>query len=276
MREQWTECQEEINKFEDITTDLDKLENYANKIYSRCVLRRDNREDVMNILEAISHLEGCISTMKSIIDPDGNPLIDLFNTRHIYGDLLEEYISNMMAIIDLKSQEIKRNIRESEERIITTYVVTITVKMLSENIRNHLEDLILSPLMNAIRDYKKYQIYFDDKTDSPFRRIKKGMEFTKQDLFEYLLFREVFIAVKIKGSTLRQKVATSMSATAPSFHETKIIKPLRQTARSQQIKREETEKRGFYELPPDIRDFKELYDGEEVIEDDETENTMDT
>jgi hypothetical protein len=174
---------------------------------SCCIIRYDDK-DLAKVIEARTHLETTITILKRIIEPEENKLINTINNSYHSHDILEAYLENFLTILDEQFNKLRESMSRYEQ---DSLVAKINVKSFRERMIDYMYNLIVHPLVAASYDLKHYK---GDLHPS----------ITQRELFEYLLFRQFFIAAKIKGSEQRRKVAFSSSDGNVTFTETNILK----------------------------------------------------
>lgn len=211
MRTDFVYAKSKLEEIDEIYLDVSKIVHVANKFFNLCVEIQDQNKAILNLFEAKTYFEVCITVLKSIIEQD-NLRIEKVNEKHSSLDVLEKYIENFMAILDARQEKLYSSVKQSRDSggIVTTFTVNISVKSFRETLVDFMNDLVILPLINAT---KKYRIVSFELEESK-----------RKEAFEYLLFREIVISAKIKGSTTRQKLTLASDSFGSHFHETNITK----------------------------------------------------
>ena len=148
-----------------------------------------------------------------------------------------------MSVLDLEQTKLEDDVKESK-KIINAFIIQVGIKNFREKLKDYMENLVVSPLFNAFLTYKN---------------LKNLKSENKKEIFEYILFREVFISAKIKGSETRQKLKASARSMGSSFHETNVIKQGRSKSGLTESTQDITPKE--IEQFPDL--FEDFMEGEE-------------
>lgn len=249
----------EINKFRWAVTEFSNA----------CILRMNNREDILDLYKAVSLFETSLTILKSIIEPSGNKLIEKLNVQYSTNDILENYFGDFLSILDSSLAALSNNIGDSLVKIDNSYLATASIQLAREKLTGAMTDLIISPLVKSLAVFRDFMIKNRERIDCG----KIGMEggaIDLKDFFEYILLREVFISAKIKGAPSRLKSALSSGRSGASFYEKNIIKQGESKNRT-----EDTRKR---DVPPDtdnIDFFGSLTENEEEEDEEGGEDGLD-
>lgn len=244
MTNQWIQIHNDIEYLEDLGVELLELFRFSEIFNNLCIGRKDLKKEILNLFEARSYFESCLILLKSFIEPNDNPYIKEVNAEHMTHDVLEKYFENLLSILDADQIKMKDNFGDS--KLLNPFSIKMSVKMFREKIIGYQNDLILFPIYNSIEIFKKKE-----------KSLKKDVN--KREVFEYILFSQVFISAKIKGSPERQKTSKVTSAFGSSFHETNIIKQGKSRNNDNQ------EITTVNPSPPDMDDeFPEIFEGDEI------------
>ena len=221
MMTKWIGIKTRIKSIEEMDYDMDNLILNVRRFYNMTIERSNSETSIIDLFEARTYFETCVTIIKSLIDPGDNELIDMVNTSTAFIKDIDIYFDNLLAILDVQQKDIQNEIKQVNAKLVDAFYIKLAIKGFREKIVDYMNNLILMPFMNSLNNYKKYESII--KTG----RIKIGedeYEITKKKIFEYILFTEIFKSAKLKGSPVRQKVSAS-SGLSSSFHETNIIKP---------------------------------------------------
>ena len=233
----------ELTNSEGIWLDLNYLVNSSNQFYNLCLKRTEEEKAILNLFEARMNLESCLTFLKEIIEVHENKLIQKINESHPILDLMDNYYENLFAILDLEEQKLRDYLTESK-KLFNPFLITVSIKSFKERLLGYMSDLVLFPLLNAVTKYKNI-INFTEE-----RKV----------VFEYILFREVYISAKIKGSQARQKLAMASHTLGARFSETNIIKSGKKS-----LTPEQQDQLNF--IPPKIEDqFSDMFEPDEMEE----------
>jgi len=261
MRNEISWIEGEIERYEMIT-DISKLSVLANQFYNLCTERNNTNKSIINLFTARTCFESCITMLKIIIEPENNSKIKKLDVESNLYHKLETYFENFMSILDLEQKDLEKNVKELKS-IIDPFAVIVGIKTYREKLVDYMNNLIILPLYNACNVYNNLTLGIKDQTT-----------IHKEELFTYLLFREVMISAKIKGSEKRQKIKISSGEFGSRISETNIIK---NTSRRRIEPREEV-----VEIPPAVTELDEFLEGkfeedteDEEEKDDSTDNSTD-
>jgi len=242
MRRELTNLQIDLESLEELDTDLMKIAMYSKKFINLSMPRKSLMEEIFHLMEAKTCLETSITILKSMIESNENKLIEKVNTRYYSYDILEQYFDNFMSILDAEMKDLNSLISRYRNTIAKEPDLTVNIKSFREKLVNYMTNLIILPLINATIIYKKL-----DKTNCE----------DPKERFQYILFREVYISAKIKGSQMRQKVSVATQASNATFQTTNITKIPRVNAG-----RNKTEVTSDY-TPLNFEDLDEIFKDDE-------------
>lgn len=232
-----------LTELEDIWDIVSNIYSLSQEFFILCVDGENLEENLKDLLELKTILESCLTELKFILESD-NPLINELNKSHSTLDILERYFDNLFSVLDTMEDKLKGIVKDADDRYVKNqWVVEASIKSLRERFIGYMKDLVNKPLSNALRKYVSLK-----KKDIELRRGEEIIKLEKKEIFEYILFKEVWTSCKIKGSTERKKALVSGNLTSATFEEKNIINRGR--------RREEYEK---IQEPPEIDDFEDLY-----------------
>lgn len=213
MRYQWSDIKLELEELEDVSIDLFEIVSLSEKFFNLCIRKKQtSTKFIQKLLIAKTYLETCLTLIKSIVEPNENIFIEHTNEKMQSYDILEKYFENFMAILDGEQKTTIDTLKNVS--MFNKSVPDIHLNSYKEKLVDHMNNLVLYPLLNAYKNYSDYMFNKNLPT-----------EVSKKDIFIYMLFREVYIASKIKGSALRQKIAVaSQTVGSSTFHETNITR----------------------------------------------------
>jgi len=242
MRTDWIQIQNNLGDLDYLNLDLDRLYRLAHQFHNLVLPKRNFETEVFHLLEAKSNFETSLTILKGLIEPKDNPLINEINQKNYSSDILEVYFENFMSIIDSDLKLLQDSL--TRRKGVFEEFNPMIVKKIREQLTENMDNLILYPLM------KSYKIFMHLDKNS----IKNLPEdITPKEVYEYLLFREVFISAKIKGSSMRQKVSVASQSMGATFHETNITK----SPRGSKVTKLPTNY--IDSTPPDLDDLDELF-----------------
>jgi len=242
MRTDWIQIQSDLSDLDYLNLDLDRLYRLAHQFHNLVLPKKHFATEVYHILEAKSNFETSLTILKGLIEPKNNPLINEINHKHYSSDILEVYFENFMSIIDSDLKLLQDSL--TRRKGVFEEFNPMIVKKIREQLTENMDNLILYPLM------KSYKIFLNLDANN-IRDLPDDI--TKRDIYEYLLFREVFISAKIKGSSIRQKVSVASQSMNATFHETNITKPPRGS------KTTKIPINYIDSTPPDLDDLDDLF-----------------
>ena len=243
MRSDWIQIQSNLDKLEELNLDLNRLYSHAFKFYNQLMPIRLFSTEVFHIMEAKSNFETCLTILKGLIEPKDNPLINEINQKHYSFDVLETYFENFLAIIDSDVKLLQDSL--TRRRGLIEEFNPMIVKKIREQLNENMDNLILYPLIKAHRNF----VVLDKES---IKNLPE--EVTLRNVFEYLLFREVFISAKIKGSGVRQRVSIASQMAGATFHETNITKSPRGSTKAIKINPALSDS-----TPPDLDDLDDIF-----------------
>lgn len=239
-RTDWIQIQSDLEGLDYLNIDIDRLCRLAHQFYNLILPKKHFATEVFHILEAKSNFETSLTIIKCLIEPKDNPLINEINQKHYSSDVLEVYFENFMSIIDSDIKLLQDSL--TRRRGIIDEFNPMIVKKIREQLTENMDNLVLYPLMKAYKNF----IHLKDSIKNLPENI------THREIYEYLLFREVFISAKIKGASMRQKVSVASQSVGATFHETNITRSPRASKNKIQV--------GYTDsTPPDLDDFDELF-----------------
>jgi hypothetical protein len=209
MRLRWVNSTENLMNNKDIGLDITELKKNAFSFYSLCILNgHDISLDIKNLVNARRHLETCLTLLKGIIDPKNNQIIDQVNQQVYSYRAFLDYLDNANAVLDAMQGHFFKTTTASTPISATPQYYTL-VDSFKEKMLDYMNNLVLMPI------HLSYQRFLYTKN------IKKDSE-----TYVYLLFREIYSSVEIRGSPSRLKVEMSTGSYGTAFNErvTNIIK----------------------------------------------------
>ena len=227
----------ELSDLEDVYLDISRIAKLSNSFYNLCIEKNNQERSILNLFQARTHFESCLTILKSLIEPNKNDYIQIINAQFSVHDALEKYFENFLAILDTEQKNLQSNVNQS--KILTPqFMVQISIKLFREKLVDYMENIIITPFYNSVVLYK-------------------NLKEKNKESFEYVLFREVFISSKIKGSAMRQKITVATQSFGAQFHETNITKYGKRQPREGEIEIQDVD------IPPDIDETLRLLDDEE-------------
>jgi len=197
------------NEIEDICPELLNISELDCAFRNLCTQRNDYKKEIMNLFEAKSYFESCLTIIKNFIEPGDNKKIKQINEEHGTHDVLEKYFENLLAIIDSDQSSLELNM--GNLKLLNTFSIKMGAKRFREKLKSYQEDLIRSPINDSLEVFNRLKYNFKEGTN-------------EKEVFEYILFCKVFVSAKIKGYPERQKVSKSSGSLGSTFNETNIIK----------------------------------------------------
>jgi hypothetical protein len=174
MLEKMSYAENELINLEEIHLDISQIVALTNRFYNLCTERIKEEKFILLLFEARTCLESSITMVKVLVEPKDNKYIEEVNEKHFSHDILEKYFENFMAILDVEQQKIVSYIEDSK-KFASPFVVTAAVKTYRERLIDYMENLVLTPIYNAVVSYKNWV------------DVKKNEN--SKDVFEYFLFR---------------------------------------------------------------------------------------
>ena len=240
MRNDLAKIKIEIEKV-NININLMNILSLCNGIYNLCIYRREEISKTINkLLRAKTNFEVALTLIKGIIEPNENKLIDEINLEYSSHNVLDEYFNNFLSILDVEQKNIQDSIKVNRIMGGVDDNKILIINSFREKIIDYTDTLLVIPLLKSLITFNKYS------------SVAKGNH-DPLNVFEYILFRELFISAKIKGSSTRQKVSLSTASIGSTFHETNITKVGRGSRQGLQAR----ENRDV--TPPEINDFDNLF-----------------
>jgi len=215
MRIQWIKANSHLEDIKDLNLELSRIRSTVNHFYNLVIENNKLEKNILKVFEAKACFETALTMVKGLIEPETNDMIDKLNKdqMNMNYDKIKDYFDNLLAILDKEGESLKTQVSVSNGKIQPSYMARVYLTSYREKLKDYMSNLIVYPFINASRYYK----ILDKKIKEDESRIK---------IFEYLLFREVFISAKIKGSSIRHKSGSAIGNA--TFHETnayKITKP---------------------------------------------------
>lgn len=266
MRIKWFDICQDMEKFNFDTEDIVEMENFADKFYDATLLKLNSEKNLLRLFEARGCLEGCITLIHSFINPSENKLIKQANSTSDYSAHLENYFDSLLAVMDAEIQSLKKQIEDMNIHITHGFIAVLNVKMFRERLVDYMNHLITLTLWRACKEYKTVIIKNRKNLVDEKIKIKTG-ENTElvplKEIFEYILFRELISAAKIKGLPLRQKVSASAGMGIGSMSETNVY-------RSGRGKQQMEGPMNIDSSPPPADDFFDIFSDESMGEEDDS------
>ncbi|MEM3075071.1 MAG: hypothetical protein QW727_03980 [Candidatus Pacearchaeota archaeon] len=194
---------------EKISGEIYYISILLNKILNCCISKKNEEKNIFSLLEAKTYFESCLTSLKLIIEPNNNSMINKINQEYYSYDAIEKYCGLFLTILDSEQKELERFAQETR-RLVNPIMVSIAIKSFREKLIDYTINLIIMPLYNSIKTYQILSYTMSEKE--------------KRENFEYILFRHVFISSKLKGSQDRQKAKIASQSMGASFKETNITK----------------------------------------------------
>lgn len=233
---------DELIELEDIWDNINNINSLHKELFTSCINKKNLEKNLKDLFESKTLLESSITELKFILERE-NQLIDEVNEMHSSLDILEKYFDNLFSVLDTMEDKLKTIVKDSDDGYIKNkWIVEASIKSLRERFIGYMNDLIIKPLSNALTKY----ISIDKNI-----QIKKGEEIIKlekKEIFQYILFKEVWTSCKIKGSSERKKSLVSSNLTSATFEEKNITTNRRRKEEPERIQE-----------PPEIDDFQDLY-----------------
>ena len=209
MRTELAQITDNMIPLRKLNIDVDDITHIVTDFDNLCIMRNEDR-DINKLIEAKTRFETGLTLLKSLIEPRENRFISGINEKYDSHDVLVSYLDNLITILDSEQTKMIDSLKLVRDRLIFDSLQNIFNKSFKEKMHDYVYNLIVIPLLKASTKYIFAQDLFKEEKD-------------KKEIFEYILFREVFIASKIKGSKTRKD--SSISGMGSNFHETNIIKP---------------------------------------------------
>ncbi|MEK6882588.1 MAG: hypothetical protein AABY22_23405 [Nanoarchaeota archaeon] len=238
MREKMQWSKNKLIDMEDIAMDLTQLDFLVNKFSNLIIPKKEEQKSVLSLLEARTFFESCLTIIKGIIEPNDNPLIEKINEKYYTHDALGKYFDIFLTILDYEQKILQDYVTESR-KLISPIIIQVAITAFREKLIDYMGNIIVSPLYNAVMEY-----------ENNLSNLEKE-KIDKKKSFEYMLFRQVFISAKMKGSQDRQKAIMSGRNMGSTFKETNITKIGSGKDNTQDINE--------VQIPPSLESFKDPF-----------------
>lgn len=251
MRMNITEIQIRARQFPELEINLFNLVTYSGKFYNCCIFTGRGK-DIFKLYEARRWFESCLTIMKDLIEPSNNELIEVHAENHFIS--IEEYFDNLLSITDSELTELKINNKTIRKNFVPGEVIDIHLKYIKEKLMDYMENLVIMPLLKSLTEYRDYSTKIKELPKIKVQRDGKDIErtVTKKQIFEYLLFRNMFISSRLRGSPMRQRISVS-SGLGISINEKNIYK-------TGGRKKAPATTGQTLETPPSVKEFDDIFD----------------
>jgi hypothetical protein len=242
-----TEIKHSLWKYPELRENLERLDDEVLKF---CNITGGDIDDALRILKARRHFESCLTICKSFIDPETNDYIEKVNDKLHSYDFFIDGIGNSLAVLDKLESELEsldeQTVYKSHDKIKSK--ISFKSYKFREKLKDYMENMIIFPFISAIKNFYNFP-----------NEIKGNKVVKDKNLFMYLLFRELYGTIEIKGSEKRQLQFITGSGKV-NMSETNIYK----NAKNKPIQLDDYGDTNPPEIPENIRLVNPFEESEDV------------